>query len=118
MNRQNLRLFLLVTITLIFLSTQAIPVGQAASALKRIRFAPGATSAQVSGALPGLSSARYVLRALAGQLLEADLSAPPGANLGDRTVGFTNPKYLTASDRLNVPPSCNSCPLVVRGDPV
>jgi hypothetical protein len=45
----------------------------------RIRFAQGATSAVASGNLPAHSSARYVLRAGFGQLMEATLSAPASA---------------------------------------
>jgi len=51
------------------------------SSTTRIQFALGATSGVVSGNLPAHSSAHYVLRAGAGQLLEVTLSAPEGAVL-------------------------------------
>lgn len=93
MKRQILRVGLLVAVTLVFLMTQAGTVGQAASGVKRIHFAPGATSAQVGGDLAAGSSIRYVLRALAGQLMELNLSAPQG-------ISFT---VTTASGRVLAP---------------
>lgn len=51
------------------------------SGLIRINFAPGTTSAVVSGSLSANTSARYVLRALYGQLMDVNLSAPSGVSL-------------------------------------
>lgn len=59
----------------------------AVSALKRIRFASGATSAVASGSLAASSTDRYILRAAAGQLMDVDLSAPDGVTLAVRTTG-------------------------------
>jgi hypothetical protein len=109
MKRPILRIMMVIAIVLI--SASAITTGQAAPGealasgataslsaapstrtlaqgtdLKRIRFASGATSALVSGDLPARSSARYVLRALAGQLMELNLSAPQGASLSVTTA--------------------------------
>ncbi len=53
---------------------------QSANAV-RIQFERGATSASISGSLSANSSARYVLRALANQLMDVTLSAPEGARL-------------------------------------
>ena len=53
---------------------------------QRINFASGATSAAVSGSLAANSSARYVLRAMAGQLMDVTLSAPSGASLSVTTA--------------------------------
>jgi len=47
----------------------------------RISFAAGTTSAVVSGTLQANSTTQYVLRAMAGQLMEVSLSAPEGARL-------------------------------------
>jgi hypothetical protein len=60
--------------------------------LTRIRFAPGATSAQVSGYLPQKTRTRYVLRALAGQFMEITLSAPQGIIM---EVGALSDRGLT-----------------------
>jgi len=43
---------------------------------QRIRFAQGATSAAVSDTLPPKSAKRYILRALSGQMLVIDVTAP------------------------------------------
>lgn len=48
---------------------------------KRISFAVGTTSAVVSGTIQANTSAQYVVRAMAGQLMEVSLSAPEGARL-------------------------------------
>jgi hypothetical protein len=56
------------------------------SGLKRIHFASGATSALVSGDLPARASVRYVLHALAGQLMQVNLSAPQGASIAVTTA--------------------------------
>jgi hypothetical protein len=50
---------------------QAAPVSQ--GGIQRIRFAPGATSAIVSGTLSSGQSARYVLTALAGQSMNVQV---------------------------------------------
>lgn len=57
------------------------------SALTRIQFARGATSAVVSGDLRANTTARYVLRALAGQLIDVTLSAPEGTRVKITTSG-------------------------------
>jgi len=49
--------------------------------LTRISFVAGGTSAVVSGDLAAKSSVRYVLRALANQLMDVTLTAPAGASL-------------------------------------
>jgi len=67
---------------------------EAAPALERIRFAPGATSARVEGELRARESERYVLRALAGQLMEVNLSADAGASL---TVSTASGRVLNPS---------------------
>lgn len=51
----------------------------------RIRFDRGATSAQVTGTLGANSSAQYVLRAMAGQLMDVSLTAPEGVSLAVTT---------------------------------
>ncbi len=100
MKYQSIRITLMLAVIVALVSTSAITVvhaapgetiaagaSPAASVLwqgadaERIRFAPGATSAVVSGDLGARSSARYVLRALAGQLMEVNLTAPQGAAL-------------------------------------
>jgi hypothetical protein len=53
----------------------------------RIRFARGATSAEVSGDLKANASISYVLRASARQLMDVSLSAPEGAKLKVTTTG-------------------------------
>ena len=55
------------------------------STLTRVHFAPGTTSAQVSGNLAANACIQYVLRAFAGQLMQVDLSAPEGASLSVTT---------------------------------
>lgn len=99
MKYQSIRITLMLAVIVALVSTSAITVVHAASGesiaagaspaaslaqgagAERIRFAPGATSAVVSGDLRAGGSARYVLRALAGQLMEVNLSAPQGATL-------------------------------------
>jgi hypothetical protein len=54
---------------------------QTTSSAQRIQFARGATSATISGNLSATSSAHYVLRALANQLMDITLSAPEGVRL-------------------------------------
>jgi hypothetical protein len=51
------------------------------SGLIRIFFAPGTTSAVVGGGLSANTTVRYVLRALYGQLMDVNLSAPEGVSL-------------------------------------
>ncbi len=63
------------------------------SALTRIRFATGATSAVVSGNLAAHKTARFVLTANAGQLMDVTLSAPDGVRL---TVSDSDGRVLTA----------------------
>jgi hypothetical protein len=53
----------------------------------RIRFARGATSAEVSGDLKANTSINYMLRASARQLMDVTLSAPEGAKLKVTTTG-------------------------------
>jgi hypothetical protein len=64
-------------------STTTLPEN---SRLERIQFAPGTTSAVVSGELATTNRARYVLRAFAGQLMDVDLSAPEGVELSVTTA--------------------------------
>jgi hypothetical protein len=59
---------------------------QNCSGLIRVNFAPGTTSAVVSGDLPANNSLRYVLRALNGQLMDVNLSAPQGVRLSVTTA--------------------------------
>jgi hypothetical protein len=47
----------------------------------RIQFAPGATSAEVSGTLPPAGAATYVLGAMAGQTMKVDLNVTQGLGL-------------------------------------
>ena len=62
-----------------------------------IRFAPGATSAVVSGDLPARSTVRYILRALAGQLMDVTLSAPEGVKVSVTNLGGMPLTVLTSS---------------------
>ncbi len=50
--------------------------GQTQSGAQRIRFAPGATAAQVSGQVSGTTTASYVLEARAGQHMQIFLTSP------------------------------------------
>ncbi len=92
MKRIHLFLTLVLLAATLFGSGRAMAANSEISALetdsgpKRIQFAPGATSAVVSGTLSAKSSTRYVLRALAGQLMDVNLSAPQGARLSVTTA--------------------------------
>ena len=77
------------------------------SALIPIRFAPGATSAVVSGDLQARSTARYILRALAGQLMDVTLSAPEGVKVSVTNSGWTS---LNRGDDPAPPVSGVICP--------
>lgn len=79
------------------LAKEELQVRAAASSV-RIHFAQGATSAAVTGNLSANSSVRYVLRALANQLMDVTLSAPQGAWLS----------VLTADGRSLTPVSSSS----------
>jgi hypothetical protein len=70
---------------------------QAASTPVRIRFDRGATSAVVSGNLAANSSVRYVLGALAGQLMDVLLSPTEGARLSITTTSGRALTPLTGS---------------------
>jgi len=72
---------LLAAVVLLSSAAWTPAAGLPDSGLTRIRFARGATSAVVSGDLKANSSARYILRAGAGQLMEVTLSAPEGTSL-------------------------------------
>jgi hypothetical protein len=110
MKRQIVRLTLILGIALIFLYLSPGVTGKASgseppanyppgnisseapnissqncSTLNRIHFAPGTTSAEVSGNLAANTCLRYVLRAFAGQLMEVDLSAPESVSLSITT---------------------------------
>ncbi len=78
-----LRILLLVAAAASFILTTALaPITSLTSSnITRIRFARGATSAVVSGNLPANATARYVLRAGVGQLMDVSLSAPEGVSL-------------------------------------
>jgi hypothetical protein len=70
---------------------------QADSTPVRIRFDRGATSAVVSGTLTADSSVRYVLGALAGQLMEVQLSPTEGVRLSITTTSGRALTPLTGS---------------------
>ena len=55
-----------------------LPMPTAMPPPARITFAPGATSANTTGDLPGHGVDRYVLRALAGQMMDVHVAAPAG----------------------------------------
>ena len=116
MTRQNRLTILMVAFTIFslffssFTPAQAAPLvlsgdsggdgsgdGTSASSATRIRFAKGATSAEVSGKLAAGGRARYVLRAGAGQLTYVTLSAPSGVSLKVTTSGGTALKALASS---------------------
>ena len=103
MRRLITHLFLTLTLGAAFLSAPLLKTARAAGsdaapALERIRFAPGATSARVEGELRARESERYVLRAIAGQLMEVNLSAGAGARL---TVSTASGRVLNPSIRGN-----------------
>jgi hypothetical protein len=90
MNYHNpLRILLLVAAVALIGSTAWVPASAipAASGPTRIRFDHGATSGEVDGDLAAHSSARYVLRAAARQLMDVTLSAPEGVTLKVTTTG-------------------------------
>jgi hypothetical protein len=70
---------------------------QTAQSTERIQFARGATSAVVSGSLSANSTARYVLRALAYQLMDVTLSAPEGASLSVTQADGRSLRAITGS---------------------
>jgi hypothetical protein len=74
-------MLLAAAIILVFGTAWTSPASLHASSPTRIRFASGATSAVVSGNLAAHSSARYVLRAGARQLMDVTLSAPAGVTM-------------------------------------
>ncbi len=83
-----LRMILLVAVISLISSTAWTPAASLpSSSLRRIRFALGATSAEVSGDLSANTTTRYVLRAAARQLMDVSLSAPEGATLKVTTTG-------------------------------
>ena len=83
-----LRILLVVTaVSLISTMAFAPSTSPTLAILKRIQFTRGATSAVVSGNLPANTSARYILRALAGQLIDVTLSAPDGTRVRVTTSG-------------------------------
>jgi hypothetical protein len=47
----------------------------------RVQFAPGTTSAVLTGNLPAHGTARYILRAMANQVMQVDVSPPEGLAL-------------------------------------
>lgn len=63
----------------------------------RIRFASGATSAQANGNLALSSKARYILRAMSGQLLDVTLSAPQGFSISVMASSDATMAALTSS---------------------
>ena len=78
----SFRMMLLVAVISLIASTAwTSSANLSDSSLKRIRFARGATSAEVNGELLANSTARYVLRADARQLMDVTLSAPAGVSL-------------------------------------
>jgi hypothetical protein len=84
----SIRLLLLVAVSAMISSILWGPsAAKAATDSTRIGFDSGATSAVVSGSLPANSSARYVLNAGYGQLMDVSLSAPEGAKLKVTTSG-------------------------------
>jgi hypothetical protein len=89
----SLRILLLVAAVALISSTAWVPAATTAvTSPTRIRFEPGATSAQVSGDLPANGSIRYVIYAGAGQLMDVTLSAPEGGSLKvSRADGRTLP---------------------------
>jgi hypothetical protein len=84
------------------------PAPDPGSQPERIRFAPGATSASVSGTLPLGSRKQYVLRALAGQVMDIQswgvgayrysLQTSGGAMLGEANGGYSLFRTLPAND--------------------
>lgn len=75
---------------------------------ERIRFTPGSTSAAVSGTMPLGSRKQYVLRALAGQVMDIQswgvgayrysLQTSGGAVLGEASGGYSLFRTLPAND--------------------
>ncbi|HEX7973771.1 MAG TPA: hypothetical protein VF498_05125, partial [Anaerolineales bacterium] len=113
MKRHTVRLASLAAIAILLIAASA-PIAAAASAtgladapeaqslrvvsgLQRIRFASDATSAVVSGDLAANSTARYILRAGAGQLMDVGLSAPDGVSLYVTTADGRALARLTGS---------------------
>jgi hypothetical protein len=81
-------MLLLVAVIALISSTAWTPAAALAAARPtRIRFDRGATSAVVDGDLPANGTARYVLRAAFGQLMDVTLSAPEGASLKVTRIG-------------------------------
>lgn len=58
--------------------TAAPPASPAVAEVERIRFAPGGTSATVTGSLPPNGARQYILRALAGQTMTVATTATAG----------------------------------------
>jgi hypothetical protein len=89
MKKLIIQRFLLAITAIILVSGVAwTPAGAMTRfAATRIHFAPGATSGIVNDELDAYSSASYVLRAAAGQLMDVTLSAPAGVSLKATTSG-------------------------------
>jgi hypothetical protein len=84
----SLRVLLVVAVTaLIFSTIWSTTTAQAATGTTRIRFDKGATSGVVSGNLQANGSARYVLYAGYGQLMDVILTANEGVKLKVTTTG-------------------------------
>lgn len=65
-----------------FASPEAAPASSGSSGeMIHIMFAPGTTSAEVSGSLAANAKVQYILRAGYAQLMDVSLSAPEGATL-------------------------------------
>ena len=78
----SMRILLLLSAIALISGTAWFPAATSAvTSPTRIRFAPGATSAQVSGDVPANGSVRYVIYAGASQLMDVTLSAPEGGTL-------------------------------------
>jgi hypothetical protein len=107
MKTRILRLVLILVTIITFVAVPELALGKAVPARDfstassdmladstpvRIRFDRGATSAVVSGNLVANSSIRYVLGALAGQLMEVQLSPTEGVRL---SISTTSGRALT-----------------------
>ena len=114
MKQQNLRSTWMIIFVMIFLASSpttaalASPdaklqdassgaASQQGQDLERIRFARGTTSAVVSDDLAAKKSDRYILRAMAGQLMDVTLSDSEGAKLSVTTESGRALKAITSS---------------------